>query len=69
MNERQFVAVQFNPWDTRTYTYHNDAEPVSEGDTVSVSTHEGIKRVLVVSVSDIKPSFPTKPICAEGEAA
>lgn len=29
MSNRQFVAVQFNPWDRRSYTYHNDGEPVA----------------------------------------
>ncbi len=52
----QFVAVKFNPWDRRTYTYHHDGEPVAVGDTVEVVTPmEGPKSVPVKSVSDQTP--------------
>ncbi|MBA2684746.1 MAG: hypothetical protein H0U66_09670 [Gemmatimonadaceae bacterium] len=59
---RQFVAVQFNPWDRRTYTYHNDGEPVVVDDQVVVSTDRGPATVTVTSVTDRAPSFDTKPI-------
>ncbi len=60
----QYVAVKFQPWDQRTYTYHNDAEPVSVGDQVKVPDNrgDGWKRVEVVAVSDEQPPFATKPI-------
>lgn len=61
-NNRQFVAVQFNPWDRRSYTYHNDGEPVAIGDRVVVSTDRGPSAVTVVSLPTEAPTFATKPI-------
>lgn len=61
MSTRQFVAVRFNPWDRRNYTYHNDAEPVALGDKVIVDTARGKSIVEVVGLPD-PPSFETKPI-------
>jgi hypothetical protein len=60
----QYVACKFRASDARTYTYHNDGEPVAPGDFVKVADarSDGWKRVEVVSVSDAAPSFPTKPI-------
>lgn len=59
---RQFVAVKFKPWDRRTYTYHNDGDPVAVGDLVEVSTDRGEQIVTVESVTFDAPSFVTKPI-------
>lgn len=60
---RQYVAVQFHPSDRRTYTYHNDGEPVQIGDQVVVETPlEGRKTVEVVGIGISRPGFPTKPI-------
>ena len=62
MSNRQFVAVQFNPWDRRSYTYHHDGEPLSVGDKVLVTTPRGQSTVTVVTLVDQAPSFETKPI-------
>jgi hypothetical protein len=61
---RQYVACRFRPEDQRTYTYHNDGEPVDVGDVVKVADWKlgGWKRVDVVSIADAAPTFPTKPI-------
>lgn len=63
-NTRQFVACKFRVSDTRTFTYHNDGEPVADGDQVRVPDPrtDGWKKVFVVSTSDEKPPFETKPI-------
>ncbi|WP_422057360.1 hypothetical protein [Sphingomonas sp.] len=65
MTKRQFVVVRFRPEDTRTYTYHNDGEPVAAGDMLKVDDArrgDGWKRVECVSVTDEVPPFQTKPI-------
>lgn len=66
MTDPQFVVCTFRKGDTRSYTYHNDGDPVAAGDEVKVedprSTEGGWKRVYVVSVGGKKPPFPTKPI-------
>jgi len=59
---RQFVACAFRPGDTRTYTYHFDGEPLAKGDRVVVSGKRGPSIVHVVSISDQKPLFETKPL-------
>jgi len=59
---RQFVAVLFKPWDQRSYTYHNDGEPVAIGDSVIVATAKGDQIVTVSALPTETPSFPTKPI-------
>lgn len=61
-DNRQYVAVQFNPWDRRSYTYHNDGEPVAIGDKVLVTTPRGQSVVEVVGLPDLVPPFETKPI-------
>lgn len=68
---RQFVACKFRIADTRTFTYHNDGEPVAEGDHVLVPDRngDGRKKVFVVSVSDEAPPFPTKPVLGKYEPA
>jgi hypothetical protein len=62
--KRQFVAVKFKTWDKRTYTYHNDGEPVAPGDQVKIKDRggDGWSRVTVVEVTDEAPAFATKPI-------
>lgn len=59
----QYVACSFTKGG-RTYTYHNDGEPVKVGDEVKVEGGgpDGWKRVYVEGVSSSKPSFNTKPI-------
>lgn len=61
---RQFVRCVFRETDLRSFTYHNDAEPVAVGDVVRVPNKDGIgwKKVFVVGLTDEKPSFPTKSI-------
>ena len=59
---RQYVAVEFNPWDRRSYTYHNDGPALSIGDKVKVETKDGEKTVTVVGLPESAPAFPTKPI-------
>ncbi len=58
----QFVAVKFNPWDRRTYTYRNDGDPAVIGDVVEVVTYDGPKHVAVESITDQAPAFVCKPI-------
>ncbi|WP_108482290.1 hypothetical protein [Oceaniglobus ichthyenteri] len=59
----QFVAVRFNPWDYRSYTYCHDGEPVAPGDMVEVNTpKEGPKTVVVESVTNTAPAFQCKPV-------
>ena len=60
--QRQFVAVEFNPWDRRSYTYHNEGPPVAIGDKVRVATKDGEKTVTVVGLPDTAPAFETKAI-------
>lgn len=66
---RQFVACAFRPGDTRTYTYHFDGEPLAKGDRVVVSGKRGPSIVHVVSISDQKPLFETKPIVGKERQA
>lgn len=62
MAERQYIACAFWEKATRTYTYHNEGEPVAVGDEVRVEVPEGgWKRVIARSIVG-KPDFPTKPI-------
>jgi hypothetical protein len=58
----QYVAVRFQPGQSRTYTYHNEGEPVAPGDWVKVETKDGWKQVEVVEIVDEKPPFATKPV-------
>lgn len=62
MTTRQYVQVQFNPWDRRSYTYHNDGPPVAVGNTVMVETAKGKVPVTVTGLTAVKPAFATKPI-------
>lgn len=59
---RQYVAVRFRSWDSRTYTYHNDGAPVFAGDRVRVETARGVSVVTVESVDLMPPAFATKSI-------
>lgn len=62
---RQFVACKFRINDTRTFTYHNDGDPVADGDTIRVpdKSGDGWKKVYVVDAAAPEPTaFPTKPI-------
>lgn len=66
---RQYVACKFRPDDKRSYTYHNDGEPVAVGDEVKIAgrSDDGWQRVHVVAVGDEMPSFETKPILGKVE--
>lgn len=61
---RRYVACKFRIGDTKTFTYHTDGETYADGDIVRVPDRsgDGWNKVFVVSTSDEKPSFPTKPI-------
>ncbi len=59
---RQYVAVKFNEWDSRTYTYHNDGEPFAVGDRIEVPTPKGHQIVTVVEVTSDAPKFQTTEI-------
>ena len=60
---RQFVACVFREGDQRSYTYHNDGEPVAVGDRVRVTDRRGGEQtVTVAALVDQEPPFPTKPI-------
>lgn len=60
---RQYVAVKFNAWDQRSYTYHNDGDPVEIGDEILVEARGEQKRVVVDSIPFHAPTkFETKPI-------
>ena len=61
---RQFVACVFREGQTRTYTYHNDGEPVAKGDRVQIMARDGIgKQTLIVAdLVDKPPQFETKAI-------
>lgn len=62
---RQYVSVEFNPGDQRSYTYHNDGEPVAIGDRVVVETKRGRRFVKVVGIKPDIPDYATKPIIQE----
>ncbi|APL94116.1 hypothetical protein [Sphingobium indicum] len=66
---RQYVACKFRPDDKRSYTYHNDGEPVAVGDEVKIAgrSDDGWQRVHVVAIADEMPSFETKPILGKVE--
>lgn len=61
--ERQFVACTFRKGDAKTYTYHNDGEPLQVGDEVEIDGRYGKRqRVYIAAIDVAKPSFDTKPI-------
>lgn len=62
MADTQYIAVRFRPQDGRSYTYHNDGEPVEVGDRVSVSTSRGEATVEVIEIIAEAPPFITKSI-------
>ena len=60
-----FVAVKFNPADTRHYTYeYEGVEQIEPGDFVVVETRDGRKAVEVVDADVPRPSFSCKAISA-----
>lgn len=65
--DRQYVAIRFRARATRTYTYHNDGPAVAPGDQVRVKGRDGWQWVEVVSVTDEKPPYETKPILPPAE--
>lgn len=67
MNTRQYVACQFSPGDHRTYTYHNDGDPVDVGDRVRVPCRKGERPVTVAAIVGVEPSFQTKAILGRVE--
>jgi hypothetical protein len=58
----QYVACVFRPGDERSYTFHNDGEPVAPGDRVKIESKVGWQIVTVAEIVADKPAFPTKPI-------
>lgn len=67
---RQFIRCRFREGDTRTYTYHNDGEPVAVGDFVKVPDNraDGWKRVEVVDIDAQEPTgFATKGILGKAD--
>jgi hypothetical protein len=60
-DNRQYIACQFAN-SGRTYTYHNDGEPLAVGDQVKVETRNGRQVVDVVELVAEPPRFETKPI-------
>jgi hypothetical protein len=60
-----FIAVKFNPNDSRSYTYtYEGSEQIEPGDFVVVETREGRKAVEVAAVDVAEPAFRCKPISA-----
>lgn len=59
---RQYVMIEFHPNDTRSYMYHNDGDPIANGERVEVMTKQGKQAVTVVGVGYPVPKFETKPI-------
>lgn len=64
---RQHVAVKFNDASERTYTFHNDGDPVVAGDWVLIQSGGKTKAVIVHSVrvpqdGDEPLGFETKGI-------
>jgi hypothetical protein len=63
---RQLIAVEFSPGG-RMYTYHNDGEPLANGEDVVVLTPRGPKTVRVVSIHPAPPKVETKPIVGRAD--
>lgn len=61
---RQYLSVKFRSSDARSYTYHNDVDPVACGDQVKIKDRrgEGWSRATVHEISTIAPPYETKPI-------
>lgn len=66
---RQFIACTFREGQTRTYTYHNDGEPVAEGDRVEIESRDGLGKqvIFVASVLPGPPDFATKGIIGKAQ--
>lgn len=59
---RQYVAVNFGGASAKTFTYHNDGEPLAIGDKATVNTKNGaIRTVEVVELFAEAPPFDTQP--------
>lgn len=65
----QYVRVQFNPWDRRSYTYKNDGPELEVEDRAVVETARGETEVTVVGICDEAPGFECKPILRKVEPA
>lgn len=62
--DRQYVAVKYKTEDARSYTFHNDGDPVGAGQQVKLPDRSGngwVRGTVVEAFVD-KPKFPTKPI-------
>lgn len=68
MTNRQYIACVFRPGDRRSYTYHNDGEPVTVGDRVVVSTDRGAQAITVTEIIERAPTFATKGIAGKERA-
>ncbi len=69
---REYVGVAFrHRTKGKTYTYHNDGPRVGVGDMVRVpeASGDGWSRGWVVSITNRKPPFDTKPILGKLEYA
>ena len=67
----QYVAVKFSPVDSRSYTYHNDGEPLAVGDMAKVPARgdpSAWRRAKVEAIVD-KPDFDTKAILGKVDDA
>lgn len=61
---RQWVAIKFRDTDAKSFTYHNDGDPVKVGDLIKVPDRsgDGWKRVRVCDLPFDPPKFATKEI-------
>lgn len=65
---RQYIACVFCEGDSRSYTYHNDGDPLTVGDKVKVEGRHGPSSAFVVAVLDSAPEYPTKSVISKVEA-
>lgn len=65
----QYVRVQFNPLDRRSYTYKNEGHELEVEDHVVVETARGETEVTVIGICDEAPEFECKPILRKVEPA
>lgn len=66
---RQFIRIAYRENDDRTYTFHNDGDPVEPGDVVHLRDGRDPTRTVRGYVRGIteEPPFPTKGIICKLE--
>lgn len=68
---RQYITVKFRSGDARSYTYHNDGEPVAAGDPVKLPPRkdgDGWTKGVVHAIGVEPPTnFATKAILGRVE--